>query len=221
MMTGTVCISALILLFHGVHLLPVPLGSPDTLILVVEPGDDVTIWYHYNLTQPAYIYWFKHTDSSVPQQLQCQIYKKYYATSPCNVVIQNNHISMSVNSQNTSLTITAVNHTNTGLYYCGIWQSNIFFSNATHLQVRDQDGKPSKNSTEGVFFTLTVVFGAAIVILIIVLIIPKRRKHTDTGSTVTKDSNYADLQFSNKKIRKAGRHSEVVDPQVVYSTVRH
>uniref|UniRef100_A0A4W4DP01 Ig-like domain-containing protein n=1 Tax=Electrophorus electricus TaxID=8005 RepID=A0A4W4DP01_ELEEL len=154
------------------------LGSPDTLILVAEPGDDVTLWYQYNLMKPAYIHWFKHTDHSVPDQLHCQFYKKYYATSPCDFIKQSNQIVMSVNSQNTSLTITAVNYTDSGLYYCGIWHSNnISFSNATYLQV--------------------------------------------TGNIFVQDSKYAAVQFSDKKIKKAGRHTEVVDTKVVYSSVRH
>uniref|UniRef100_A0A4W4EYX2 Ig-like domain-containing protein n=1 Tax=Electrophorus electricus TaxID=8005 RepID=A0A4W4EYX2_ELEEL len=158
--------------------LQVTLGFPETLIL--EPGANVTIWCQHNQMEPAYIYWFKHTNRSVPDQLDCQFYQKYSSTSSCNSVNQSDQVVMSVNSQNTSLTIAAVNHTDSGLYYCGVWQSNrISFRNAIHLQVRG-------------------------------------------GFSVQKnDSNYADLQFSDKKIKKAGRRTEVVDPQVVYSSVRH
>ncbi|XP_076854642.1 uncharacterized protein LOC143509689 isoform X2 [Brachyhypopomus gauderio] len=224
MTAGMICISVLLLLFYANNLLPVTLGSPDSLILVAELGDDVTVWCQYDPMQAAYIYWFKQTDSSVPDQLQCQLYKKHFAASPCNVVNQNNHMLMSVNSQNSSLTIPAVNHSDSGLYYCGIWQSNsIYFSNATHLQVREQEETLPDHSTQ-VFATLSGVFGGVIVVLIIVLLVmlKNRKQHTDTGSIVKKeqDSNYADLQFSNKNIKKAGRHSEMVDPHVVYSTVK-
>ncbi|XP_076854641.1 uncharacterized protein LOC143509689 isoform X1 [Brachyhypopomus gauderio] len=225
MTAGMICISVLLLLFYANNLLPVTLGSPDSLILVAELGDDVTVWCQYDPMQAAYIYWFKQTDSSVPDQLQCQLYKKHFAASPCNVVNQNNHMLMSVNSQNSSLTIPAVNHSDSGLYYCGIWQSNsIYFSNATHLQVREQEETLPDHSTQEVFATLSGVFGGVIVVLIIVLLVmlKNRKQHTDTGSIVKKeqDSNYADLQFSNKNIKKAGRHSEMVDPHVVYSTVK-
>ncbi|XP_076855077.1 uncharacterized protein LOC143510008 [Brachyhypopomus gauderio] len=184
-----VCISVLVLLLHFSDLLPVTVGSPDTLILVAEPGDNVTLWYQHNLMEPAYIYWFKHTDNSVPQQLQCQFYQIYFATISCNAVNQNDHILMSVNSQNTSLKIIAVNHTDSGLYYCGIWQSNISFSNAIHLQVREQEETFSKHSevlcSSGVFFILTVVFGGVIVVLISVLLImlKKTKQHTGTVNT--------------------------------------
>ncbi|XP_035382158.1 uncharacterized protein LOC118241381 [Electrophorus electricus] len=218
-----ICISVLILLFHGIDFLQVTLGFPETLIL--EPGANVTIWCQHNQMEPAYIYWFKHTNRSVPDQLDCQFYQKYSSTSSCNSVNQSDQVVMSVNSQNTSLTIAAVNHTDSGLYYCGVWQSNrISFRNAIHLQVREQDETLSKNSTQDVFFMLTVVFVGVIVILVSVLLVMlKRRKHRDTVSIVEKeqDSNYADLQFSDKKIKKAGRRTEVVDPQVVYSSVRH
>uniref|UniRef100_A0AAY5EJY6 Ig-like domain-containing protein n=2 Tax=Electrophorus electricus TaxID=8005 RepID=A0AAY5EJY6_ELEEL len=124
-----ICISVLILLFHGIDFLQVTLGFPETLIL--EPGANVTIWCQHNQMEPAYIYWFKHTNRSVPDQLDCQFYQKYSSTSSCNSVNQSDQVVMSVNSQNTSLTIAAVNHTDSGLYYCGVWQSNrISFRNA-------------------------------------------------------------------------------------------
>uniref|UniRef100_A0AAY5EJ22 Ig-like domain-containing protein n=1 Tax=Electrophorus electricus TaxID=8005 RepID=A0AAY5EJ22_ELEEL len=109
---------------------------PYTLTLVAEPGHDVTIWCQHNLMEVAYIYWFTHTNHSVPHHVACQLYKKSSASSPCSFVHQSKRMVMSVNSQNTSLTITAVNHTDSGLYYCGIRQSlEISFSNTTYLQV--------------------------------------------------------------------------------------
>uniref|UniRef100_A0A4W4G6J9 Ig-like domain-containing protein n=1 Tax=Electrophorus electricus TaxID=8005 RepID=A0A4W4G6J9_ELEEL len=123
--------------FWITDLLPLTLGSPDTLILVAEPGDDVTIWYQREKTTATYVYWFKHTDSSVPFYVGCQFYSIFSPPSLCYFGNQSKRMVMSVNSQNTSLTITAVNHTDTGLYYCGIMQSiHISFSNETYLQVK-------------------------------------------------------------------------------------
>uniref|UniRef100_A0A4W4E0G0 Ig-like domain-containing protein n=1 Tax=Electrophorus electricus TaxID=8005 RepID=A0A4W4E0G0_ELEEL len=160
------------------NLIALTLDSPDTLILVAEPGDDVTIWYQHNLMEAVFIYWFKHTNHSVPHHAACQLYLQYFSSRPCSLVNQSKHIVMTVNSQNTSLTITGVNYTDSGLYYCGIPQStHISFSNATYLH----------------FFVLLQ----------------------------EQDSKYAALHFSDKKIKKSGRHTEVMDTEVVYSSVRH
>ncbi|XP_035382152.1 uncharacterized protein LOC113569474 [Electrophorus electricus] len=242
------CISVLILFFHGMDLIAVTLGSPDTLILVAEPGDDVTIWNQYDQIEPGHIYWFKHTNHSVPHRVACQLYLKYSPSHPCSLVNQSKHIVMTVNSQNTSLTITGVNYTDSGLYYCGIPRSTqISFSNATYLQViernethfkrtfeEEKSETPSKTSSVAhcfseVYFMLIVVFGGVIVILISVLLVmlKKRKQHQDeTDDKVQQkkeeqDSKYADLQFSDKKTKKSGRHTEVVDTKVVYSSVRN
>uniref|UniRef100_A0AAY5EJ46 Ig-like domain-containing protein n=1 Tax=Electrophorus electricus TaxID=8005 RepID=A0AAY5EJ46_ELEEL len=167
--------------------LQVTLGFPETLIL--EPGANVTIWCQHNQMEPAYIYWFKHTNRSVPDQLDCQFYQKYSSTSSCNSVNQSDQVVMSVNSQNTSLTIAAVNHTDSGLYYCGVWQSNrISFRNAIHLQVRGGFSVFIVLLINYVFFMLTVVFVGVIVILVSVLLVMlKRRKHRGINNTAVKD----------------------------------
>uniref|UniRef100_A0A4W4E2Z7 Ig-like domain-containing protein n=1 Tax=Electrophorus electricus TaxID=8005 RepID=A0A4W4E2Z7_ELEEL len=146
-----------------------------TLILVAEPGDDVTIWNQYDQIEPGHIYWFKHTNHSVPHRVACQLYLKYSPSHPCSLVNQSKHIVMTVNSQNTSLTITGVNYTDSGLYYCGIPRSTqISFSNATYLQV-------IAHCFSEVYFMLIVVFGGVIVILISVLLVmlKKRKQHQD------------------------------------------
>ncbi|XP_035382157.1 uncharacterized protein LOC118241380 [Electrophorus electricus] len=225
-----ICISGLILLFNGIVLLPVTVGSSNTLILVAEPGDDVTIWYQCEQTRATYVYWFKHTDSSVPHRVACQLYTKSSKSMPCSFFKQSNQMGMSVNSQNTSLTITAVNYTDSGLYYCGIqWSNLISFSNATYLHVTEQNERLFKSTEEDVYFMLTVVFGGVIVILISVLLVMLKRRERYQDETDCKvqqekeeqDSKYAALQFSDKKIKKSGRHTEVVDTKVVYSSVRH
>uniref|UniRef100_A0A4W4EZE9 Ig-like domain-containing protein n=1 Tax=Electrophorus electricus TaxID=8005 RepID=A0A4W4EZE9_ELEEL len=109
LIAGMVCILLLFLLFHGV-------GNEQTTSI--------------------YVYWFKHTDSSVPVYISCQYYKIFSPSSLCYFVNQSKRIVMTVNSQNISLTIKAVNHTDSGLYYCGTQPRDfISFSNATYLQV--------------------------------------------------------------------------------------
>ncbi|XP_035381837.1 uncharacterized protein LOC118241296 [Electrophorus electricus] len=220
-----VCISVLFLLFYGIDLLPLTLGSPDTLILVAEPGDDVTIWYQREKTTATYVYWFKHTDSSVPFYVGCQFYSIFSPPSLCYFGNQSKRMVMSVNSQNTSLTITAVNHTDTGLYYCGIMQSiHISFSNETYLQVK-------AHCSSDVFFMLTVVFGVVNVVLssVLLVLLTRRKHHRATGSNVKHDKEeqdpnsvtYAALQFSDQNTRRVAGHGEVVDTHVVFSSVRH
>uniref|UniRef100_A0AAY5EV64 Ig-like domain-containing protein n=1 Tax=Electrophorus electricus TaxID=8005 RepID=A0AAY5EV64_ELEEL len=193
-------------------LLPVTLGYVDTLKLVAESGDDVTLWCQHNLMELTYIYWFKHTNHSVPGCVACHLYIKYSELRPCSesstFVNQSKRIVMTVNSQNISLTITAVNHIDSGLYYCGIQQNiDISFSSATYLQV-------TAPYVSDVFFMLMVVFAAVIVVLIsVVLIMLKKKKQIRV--------NYAALQFSDHKTQSVAGHGEVVDPRVVYSSVRH
>ncbi|KAF5891946.1 Ig kappa chain V19-17-like [Clarias magur] len=96
---------------------------------------------------------------------------------------------MSVQGKKTSLTITAVNVSDTGLYYCGYMEQNrIAYSDSVYLRVKGLNKTLSKitERAEGsdypaVFFMLTVVFAAATVILLSVLIIKLKDGKTDTG----------------------------------------
>ena len=118
-------------------LLSVTGGSQTLLTLVAEPGDDVTIWSNQTLEEPAHIFWFKHTNASVPDLLTCQQYKLYSSPVSCSFIPQSSRMLMTVNSEKTSLSITEVNYTDSGLYYCCIQRMNyITFSNATFLLVR-------------------------------------------------------------------------------------
>ncbi|KAL7836204.1 hypothetical protein AOLI_G00274880 [Acnodon oligacanthus] len=76
------CASVLDLLLLSAGLLSVT-GGPQTLpTLVAEPGDDVTIWSNQTLEEPAHIFWFKHTNASVPDLLTCLYYKLYSSPKP-------------------------------------------------------------------------------------------------------------------------------------------
>uniref|UniRef100_A0A3B4CKW0 Ig-like domain-containing protein n=1 Tax=Pygocentrus nattereri TaxID=42514 RepID=A0A3B4CKW0_PYGNA len=118
-------------------LLSVTGGSQTLLTLVAEPGDDVTIWSNHTLDEPAHIFWFRHTNVSVPHLLTCQQYKLYSSPASCSFIPQSSRMVMTANSDKTSLSITEVNYTDSGLYYCCI-QRDIYitFSNATFLLVR-------------------------------------------------------------------------------------
>nr|NP_001187234.1 novel immune-type receptor 12b precursor [Ictalurus punctatus]ABP02018.1 novel immune-type receptor 12b [Ictalurus punctatus] len=106
-----------------------------SLTLEAEAGDNVTIWCQHGLTNADKIYWFKHTSDSVPLLLGC---KQFFTSSPsenCYFFTESERIVMSVHGKNASLTITAVNVSDTGLYYCS-FSEKMFFSNSTSLQVK-------------------------------------------------------------------------------------
>ncbi|KAF5891250.1 Ig kappa chain V19-17-like, partial [Clarias magur] len=165
-----------------------------SLTLEAEPGDKVTIWCQHELKHADKIFWFKHTSDSVPLLLGC---KQFYTSSPsetCYFFTEIERIVMSIKEKNTSLTITAVNVSDTGLYYCSYMELNqMIFSNSTSLHVKEtlseiseKEGNKTLSEHSGkakapdspVFFMLTVGFGAVSVILLIVLIfiILKHRK---------------------------------------------
>ncbi|KAL6466062.1 hypothetical protein MHYP_G00261950 [Metynnis hypsauchen] len=175
-------ITVLALLLCCVGLLSVTGGSQTLLTLVAEPGDDVTIWSNHTLEEPAHIFWFKHTNTSVPDLLTCLYYRLYASPRSCGFIPQSSRMVMSVNSEKTSLNITGVNYTDSGLYYCCIQRMNYMtFSNATFLLVREQnetlstglkdDEANNKDLSSDIFFILTVVFGVATVALLSTLLI--------------------------------------------------
>ncbi|KAF5881160.1 Ig kappa chain V19-17-like, partial [Clarias magur] len=82
---------------------------------------------------------------------------------------ENKRIVMSVYNKNTSLTITAVNVSDTGLYYCG-------YGKIKHMKHTEE--KETGSDSPAVFF-MTVGFSALTVILLGVLIfILKQRKNS-------------------------------------------
>ncbi|XP_053466771.1 uncharacterized protein LOC128599282 [Ictalurus furcatus] len=138
--------------------------------LEAEAGDNVTLWCQHGLTKTGFIFWFKHTSDSVPLRLGCKKFRTSAPSENCYFFTESERIVMSVHGKSTSLTITAVTVSDTGLYYCS-FSDQMIFSNSTSLQVKGSD-------SSAVFFMLTAVFGAVIVILLSVLIfiIVKNRK---------------------------------------------
>ncbi|KAL6466068.1 hypothetical protein MHYP_G00262010 [Metynnis hypsauchen] len=134
---------------------------------------------------------------------------------------------MSVNATFSSLTIPAVNLSDSGLYYCSSLEGKyMIFSNTTHLLVRG-------GYSSDVFFMLVLVFGAVIVVLLSALlfllcIILKYREHhkEDSGPKRKQEKedqdgetlNYAALHF-NKKNNRSHRRVETEETHVVYSSV--
>ncbi|XP_049326230.1 uncharacterized protein LOC125786769 [Astyanax mexicanus] len=217
----TVCVAGLLL---------VVVSDQNTLRLEAEPGDNVTIWYQHSLTDPAYITWFRHQNLSLPDRLACQHYKLYFSPSLCHFVPQRNRMMMSVNSESTSLIITGVNYSDSGLYYCITQRGNIInFSNATYLLVTDRNETLFKSSNNNirdvpVFFILSVMFGAVIGIptSVLLIILGCRKQHRDDNGSKVKEVeqdgdmvNYTALQFSKKKRPRNSEYSHIV-----YSSVK-
>ncbi|XP_058231680.1 uncharacterized protein LOC131343767 [Hemibagrus wyckioides] len=176
-------------------LLSETLSSPN---LEAEAGDNVTIWCQHDLTETSFIFWFKQTSDSVPLLLGCKRFRTSAPSETCYFFSESERIVMSVHGSKTSLTITAVNVSDTGLYYCSFTQlEQVRFRNSTNLQVKG-------SVSPAVFFMLIVVFGAVIVFLLTVLIfiILKHRKTVSDSDSV----NYAALQFSKKKTKRDKRH---------------
>ncbi|XP_017306871.1 uncharacterized protein LOC108255439 isoform X2 [Ictalurus punctatus] len=202
-----------------------------SLTLEAEAGDNVTIWCQHDLKHPDKIFWFKHTSGSVPLLLGC---KQFFTSAPsenCYFFTESERIVMSVHGKNTSLTITAVNVSDTGLYYCSFRQlDQMNFSNSTSLQVKGIFPVLQGPDCSSEFFILNAVFGAVIVILlgVLIFIILKHRKTHRDENTDRLDNeeqepdsmNYAGLQITNKKTKSTGRDGEIVDQHVLYSTIR-
>ncbi|XP_060763952.1 uncharacterized protein LOC132872862 isoform X2 [Neoarius graeffei] len=207
-----------------------------SLTVEVEAGDNATVWCQHELSDTGYIYWYKHINDSVRHLLGC---KHFFGSSPsknCIFFPESERIVMSVHGKNTSLTITAVNVSDTGLYYCSfIDLDQVNFRNSTFLQVKDRNKTLPENPDRAkgsvsspVFFILNVVFGAVIVILLSVLIfiiLKHRETHRGAGAEDNEDPDsdslrYAALQFSKKKTKRSERRDENVDSHVLYSSVR-
>ncbi|XP_036419422.1 uncharacterized protein LOC118803035 [Colossoma macropomum] len=225
------------LLLLGV--LSVCLSSQAGLTVEAEPGDDVTLWCPHSLTRSDYIFWYKQGNSSVPVLLGCKQFMSSSQPEKCYFFTENARMVMTVNTKNTSLRISAVNQSDSGLYYCSFTQrDHLIFSNTTHLQIKASPETLPKSSDGAedcacceVLFMVILVFGAVTVILlsVLVFIIVKNRKRNRGVTTQAEEHeeqdrdsvNYAALQFSNKKNKKTGRHADMnTDPHIVYSSIR-
>ncbi|XP_060739570.1 uncharacterized protein LOC132854920 isoform X1 [Tachysurus vachellii] len=190
--------------------------TQSSLTLEAEAGDNVTIWCQHDLTVTSFIFWFKHTSDSVPLLLGCKKFRTS-ASSECYFFSESERIVMSVHGSKTSLTITAVNVSDTGLYYCS-FTDRMIFSNSTYLQVKGINKTFSENLdnargsvSPAVFFMLIVVFGSVTVFLLCVLIIILKHRKTHRGAEAD------DNELWKKKTKR--RHDEVEYSYVVFSSV--
>uniref|UniRef100_A0AAR2IVN3 Ig-like domain-containing protein n=1 Tax=Pygocentrus nattereri TaxID=42514 RepID=A0AAR2IVN3_PYGNA len=151
-------LSCVVLCVSGV--LSVSLSSQAGLTVEAEPGDDVTLWCKHSLIKSNYLFWYKHTWSSVPDRVAC----KYYSLSSSNTcffIPESNRSVMRVNSTFSSLTITAVNLSDSGLYYCSsVENKDITFTTATYLQLKERKEPVSddpEKSKEGLLSFIRII----------------------------------------------------------------
>ncbi|XP_073692774.1 T cell receptor alpha chain MC.7.G5-like [Garra rufa] len=226
--------------------------SSQTVKLSAQPGENVTVWCPHTTKTGKNIHWFKQTNSSVPIAIvymmityQFKVLHKSYLNG-----FRQDRMLMSLNTENTSLTILNVDIYDSGLYYCG-WDSIIMtFGDGTQLDIKERavtplqneteiankDLKPSPISTrecsENIFYKLTFIFGGIVILIIILLttlIIKIQRRNTqenDADHHVTQhheepySSVYAALQFSKHQKKSRRAARNTEDTDVVYSATR-
>ncbi|XP_047665673.1 uncharacterized protein LOC125140417 [Tachysurus fulvidraco] len=174
----------------------------EAQILEAEAGDNVTVWCQHDLKNPDTIFWFKQSCDSVPLLLGCKRFLTSAPSKSCYFFSESERIVMSVHGSKTSLTITAVNVSDTGLYYCSFTEKMIF-SNSTYLQVKGNKTSSISDRAEGsvslaVFFKLTVVFGSLVTVVfllgVLIFIIVKHRK-THTGDITDRHDDEVNLKI--------------------------
>ncbi|KAK2836233.1 hypothetical protein Q7C36_014102 [Tachysurus vachellii] len=105
--------------------------------LEAKPGENVTICIEDEAVTTGYMFWFKHTVDSAPLLLGCKQVKRSGETQKCYFFNDSERIKMSVHGKKTSLTITAVTVSDTGLYYCSFIKfAEIKFCKSVYLQVK-------------------------------------------------------------------------------------
>lgn len=130
-----------------------------SLILEAEDGENVTFWCQHELTVTGYIFWlfqFLHPASldttSAPLLIGCKHFKTSGPPETCYFFTESKRAVFSVDGKKTSLTVSAVNVSDAGLYYCGFMKLNqISFSNSTYLSVKGKRIRYESHAFEVLF----------------------------------------------------------------------
>uniref|UniRef100_A0A8C8FEG3 Ig-like domain-containing protein n=1 Tax=Oncorhynchus tshawytscha TaxID=74940 RepID=A0A8C8FEG3_ONCTS len=202
-------------------LTPVVSASPPPSV-VAQPGDNVTFHCTDVTGAPGHVGWFKQDNGSEPLCIASM-----YSSEPTvqhHNGFQPSHMEMFISHRNIFLQITEVDEADSGVYFCGMFDKYIIFTNATVLKVQGMYLIP-----------LVVILGVVtaalpIVFLILVLKIRRDTKRHNTGRSPFHDNmgpiqdpdtlNYAALNFTSKKRKMERRREKELDPHVVYAATR-
>nr|NP_001020672.1 novel immune-type receptor 11a precursor [Danio rerio]CAI21227.1 novel immune-type receptor 11.1 [Danio rerio] len=177
--------------------------SSQTGNITAQPVENVTIWCKHNAGVGQYIHWFKQTHGAVPLGIVCMMLP---FNVKLNAIYLNNFLPdrfvMSLNRNNTSLSILNMNINDSGHYFCGWGSWKMMFGDGIHLNIEDLKSDILKDDCPGnIFYNLTFIFDAD-------------RHVTHHGEAHS--SVYAALRFSKQKTRRAARQ----DTDVVFSATR-
>uniref|UniRef100_A0A8C7Q8I7 Ig-like domain-containing protein n=1 Tax=Oncorhynchus mykiss TaxID=8022 RepID=A0A8C7Q8I7_ONCMY len=114
-------------------LTPVILVSPPPSV-VVHPGDNVTLQCTNGLKGPGHVAWFKQVNVSEPlciaSMYSSQPFVKHHNG------FQPSHMEMFISNRTIVLKITEVNVADSGVYFCGMYNQYLIFTNMTFLMVQ-------------------------------------------------------------------------------------
>ncbi|XP_031688120.1 uncharacterized protein LOC109888182 [Oncorhynchus kisutch] len=125
-------------------LTPVVSASPPPSV-VAQPGDNVTFHCTGVTGAPGHVGWFKQDNGSEPLCIASM-----YSSEPTvqhHNGFQPSHMEMFISHRKIFLKITEVDVADSGVYFCGMFDKHIIFTNATVLKVQDHKDS-EKDQTE-------------------------------------------------------------------------
>nr|AAI63760.1 Nitr11b protein [Danio rerio] len=177
--------------------------SSQIVNISAQPGENVTIWCKHTSNTGKNIHWFKQTHGAVPLNIVYKMISYKFEELHLKYLndFQPDRFVMSLNTENTSLSILNVEISDSALYFCGWYSWKILFGDGALLDIKVKSDASLKNETVtntvtntntdlkgpistkdcsgNTFYTLTFILGGIIVILLTVtltLFIIKIRK---------------------------------------------
>ncbi|XP_031688118.1 uncharacterized protein LOC109879310 isoform X2 [Oncorhynchus kisutch] len=187
------------LVIYGLCLTPVVSASPPPSV-VAQPGDNVTFHCTDVTGAPGHVGWFKQDNGSEPLCIASM-----YSSEPTvqhHNGFQPSHMEMFISHRNIFLKITEVDEADSGVYFCGMFDKYIIFTNATVLKVQGRNISEkdlTENCEEGT----------------------DSQRQPQSDQIQDPDTlNYAALNFTSKKRKMERRREKELDPHVVYAATR-
>ncbi|TRY58712.1 hypothetical protein DNTS_001265 [Danionella cerebrum] len=149
------------------------------------PGELVTFWCSHNIQVSGTLYWFKQTDGDVPVAIGfshiniSQLLKEQKLSKD----FTPNLLIADIFTKGTTLTFKNVTVSDSGFYFCGALEDQLKFGEGTRLIVKDRETSADAvdHCSRGIFFMLTLLFGAIIALACITALfwrtIRKQQKH--------------------------------------------